>query len=252
MNPFALFKLKLHFEFIVATLSPLILIAAVGAKKTFAAHCRETFVYLVVSLAVLLATAGKLGSDFNYQIETAILLIVCTCLSLHSLNFFDLYSRGSKSWVTMLILPLALFAVQNLRISTTALLERIENERKFRVQLKELEPFFAKPGLVLSADSNSLVHFKRRIEVEPLIYRLLVEAGRMDHRQVLQDIENCRFQTILLFENTAEKPNMDPEFPSLIPQQMAAIQSNYRKVSQVPGPYSQGLFVYQPIREKAQ
>ncbi len=250
LNPFALFKLQLHIEYMVAMLSPLILVAAVGAKKTIATRGKEAYVYLLAAFSLLVATACKLGSDYNYQIETAILLIVCTCLSMHSLNFFELYSMGSKSWITMLILPLAVFAVQNVRSSTTSLFERIEGEQKFRVQLKELEPIFARPGPVLSADSNSLVHFNSRIEVEPLIYRLLVEAGKVDASPVIQDIERAKFQTILLFENIAEKPNLDPEYPRLPSDHMAAIRKNYRLTKRIPGPLANGLYIYQPFREQ--
>ncbi len=247
LNPFALFKLQLHFEYMLATLSPLVVISALGARHVFATRGRDSLVYLLAAFAILLATACKLGSDFNYQIETAILLIVCSCLSLHSLNFFDLYSRGSKSWVTMLILPLAVFAVQNLRISTTALLERIEGEQKFRMQLKELEPFFAKPGQVLSADSNSLVHFQRRIEVEPLIYRWLVDAGQLSDKRVLEDIRDGKFQSILLFEDAFGPENSDPEFPRLPKSHMDMIRSHYRLIKRLPGAYPFDLFAYQAI-----
>ena len=247
MNPFGLFKMQLHFEFMAATLSPLILIAAIGAKQALASSAKSAFMYLLTASAIFLLTAGKLGSDFNYQIETAILLIVCSCLSLHSLNFFDLYAMGSKSWVTMLILPLAVFAVQNLRISTAALVDRIEGERKFRVQLRELEPFFTRPGMVLSADSNSLVHFQRRIEVDALIYRWLVEAGKVSEARVVEDIRLGNFQSILLFEDAFGEENKDPEFPRLPKSHMDMIRSHYRMVKRIPGAYPYDLFAYQPL-----
>ena len=247
LNPFALFKLKPHFDYMATALAPLFPIVAVGGKKAINTPMRAAFIYLFIALAVLLATAGKLGSDSNYQIETAILLIVCSCLSLHAVNFFGLFTSGSKSWITLMVLPLGLYAVQNLRIASFGLMERIGQEQKFRVQLKELEPYLAGRGLVLSADSNALVHFNRRIEVEPLIYRLLLEAGRVDGSRVLEDIEQAKFQTILLFENVAEQANTDPEFPRLPGEQMVAIRKRYRLVKQIPGPYTYGLFVYQPI-----
>ena len=147
----------------------------------------------------------------------------------------------------MLILPLAVFAVQNLRISATALFERIEGEQKFRLQLRELKRFFDKPGPVLSADSNPLVHFNRRIDMEPLIYRWLVEAGQLSESRVLDDIRHGKFQSILLFENAFEEENSDPEFPRLPKSHMDMIRLHYRLIQRIPGAYPFDLFAYQAI-----
>lgn len=252
MNPFAWFKLEPHFEYIGLTLGPLLIVLAVGAKKAIETRMRAVFVYLGIALTVLLATAGKLGSDFNYEIETAVLVVICSCLALHALNFFWLFSIASRSWITLLTLPLALYGAQNLKVAAFELADRIDREQLFRVQLVELGPFLSGKGRVLSADSNALVHSQRRIEVEPLIYRLLVEAGRVDGSRVLRDIEQSGFQTILLFENTADQANTDPEFPRLMTEQMDAIRNRYRLVKHLPGPYVSGLYVYQPSVERAQ
>ena len=150
------------------------------------------------------------------------------------------------------MLPLALYGAQNLKVAAFELADRIDREQLFRVQLVGLGPFLSGKGRVLSADSNALVHSQRRIEVEPLIYRLLVEAGRVDGSRVLRDIEQSGFQTILLFENTADPANTDPEFPRLMTEQMDAIRNRYRLVKYLPGPYVSGLYVYQPSVERAQ
>ena len=136
--------------------------------------------------------------------------------------------------------------VQNLRVGTSGLAQRVGRELSFRAQIEELSPYLSGTGKVLSTDSNALVHAKRRFEVEPLIYRLLVEAGRVDAGPVLRDLENAKFQAVLLYENLAESRDNDPEFPRLTSGQSDAIRQRYRLVKHLPGPYLGGLYVYQP------
>ncbi len=246
MNPIALYKLQVHLEYMAIALLPLIPVVAVGVKQAIRSPMRAAFLYLGIALTVLLLTAGKVGSDSNYQIETAVVLILCACLSLHLVNFYGLSLGGSKKWVTLLMLPLGLYALQNLRISGSGLLERIVREQSFRAQIQGLDPFLRSTGLLLSADSNLLVRAKRRFEVEPLIYRMLVEAGRIDDSIVLQDIKNAKFQTVILYEDLAQITDEDPEIPRLPRAQTDAIRNRYRFVKHLPGPYLGGLYVYQP------
>lgn len=247
LNPFALYKLNVHFEYMAVALMPLLPVAVLGARRSFRTPMRAAFIYLGFAFAVLMLTAAKVGSDSNYQIETAILLILCACLSLHALDFFPLYLSGSKKWVTLLILPLGLYALQNIRVAATGVLQRIAREQSFRTQVAALNPYLAGSGPILSTDSNALVHAKRRFEVEPLIYRLLVEAGRIDARPVLADLDRARFQTILLYENLAANPDTDPEFPRLTAAQSDSVRKHYRMVKHLPGPYLDGVYVYQPM-----
>ena len=246
LNPFALYKLNIHFKYMVVALLPLVPVAAVGLRLTLDTPMRASFAYLGCALAVFFLTAAKVGSDSNYQIETSVLLILCSCLSLHALNFFPLLLGRSRQWVTLLVLPLGLYVVQNLRVGTSGLAQRVGRELSFRAQIEELSPYLSGTGKVLSTDSNALVHAKRRFEVEPLIYRLLVEAGRVDAGPVLRDLENAKFQAVLLYENLAESRDNDPEFPRLTSGQSDAIRQRYRLVKHLPGPYLGGLYVYQP------
>jgi hypothetical protein len=246
LNPFAPYKWKQHFDYAAVALTPLLAVVAVGGKKALETPMRAVFVYFGMVLLVLLGTAGKVGSDSNYQIEMAVLLVVCSCLSLHAVKFFPLYFNASKSWITLLLLPLALYGVQNLRIASSGLTQRIGRERMFRAQIAELGPYLRGTGQVLSTDSNALVHSERRFEVEPLIYRLLVEAGRVNGATVLRDLKEGKFQTVLLYEDVAGKADPDPEFPRLTAPQMDVIGRRYRLVKHVPGPYLTGLYVYEP------
>jgi hypothetical protein len=250
LNPFASYKWKQHFDYMAVALAPLLPVLAVGAKKALGTSMRAVFVYFGIVILVLLGTAGKVGSDSNYQIEMAVLLVLCSCLSLHAVKFFPLFFSASKSWITLLLLPLALYGVQNLRIAGAGLAQRIGREQMFRAQLRELDPYLRGTGPILSTDSNAMMHSARRMEVEPLIYRLLAEAGRVDGERVLGDLKEGKFRTVLLYEDLATKADPDPEFPRLTATQMDAIRRRYRLVKHAPGPYLTGLYVYEPMTER--
>ncbi len=246
LNPFALYKLRLPMEYMLIVLSPLILILVAGLRPSLEMKLKSPFVYLGFASLVFLGTSAKVGADSNYLIETSVLLIVCACCSLRALDLFSLLARGSKSWVTLLILPLAIYGVQNLRVASSGLSNRIEREAKFRVQVEGVRPYLAGSGRVLSTDTNALLRAGRRLEVETLIYRLLVEAGRVDGAEVLRDIEQSHFETILLYDDLQKTPDPDPEIPRLAAAQMDAIRQHYLLVAQLDGPNLNGLYIYQP------
>jgi hypothetical protein len=245
INPFAWYKLLYPMEYIGIVLAPMILIVLVGVPQCLRTPARALYIYLAFALGVFLLTAPKVGADSNYLVESTILLILCGMCALHHLNFFELLAQGSKSWVTLLVLPLALYGVQNLRVSTSSLTKRIAREQHFTQQVEGLRPYLGGKGRILSTDSNALLQAGRSFEVEPLIYRLLVEAGRIDATPVQKDLDAASFETILLYEDLSRPKDPDPEFPRLTPSQMASIQQQYQLVKQVPGPNLQGVFVYQ-------
>ena len=94
------------------------LVVALGARQAIRKTGAAPFVYLGLAALVFLGSAPKTGSDLNYQLEFTIVLIVCTSLSLHALDFFSLSFRRTRTWVTLLQLPLGVFLVVNAR--TTA------------------------------------------------------------------------------------------------------------------------------------
>jgi hypothetical protein len=114
-----------------------------------------------------------------------------------------------------------------------------------------VKTYLAVPGRVLSADSNALLRAERSFEVEPLIYRLLVEAGRIDGRRLERDLDQGVFETIILYDDVRTRINPDPEIPRLTEQQREAIRRRYELVRHVAGPYLGGLYVYQPQGAKS-
>ena len=202
---------------------------------------------LALAPTVLALTAPKVGSDSNYQIESTILLILCACVALHSLNFFELLFRRSKSWITLLQIPLIIHLVLNYRIAALGLVEGIPREQKFRAQVAAVAPYLADGGRVISTDVNTLVRLRSRIEVEPLIYTLLVKAGHSNPEPVRRDIAAHAFSTIILFEDLNQRaPEMDTEVPSLPAAQIEEVRKHYRLVDHIPGPYQAGIYVYKP------
>lgn len=244
MNPFALEKLKQHAMVLVGA-GQLMLIVAVGAKRGWHAG-RALFVYLGFAAAVFALTAAKIGSDTNYQIEFTVVLILCVCITLHALDFFPLTFAGSKKWVTLLQIPLAIHLVLNLRMTKNLLLERIGVEQEFRSEITALGPYVDQ-GRLLSTDYNASIRLRGAMEVEPLIYGLLVHSGAVDPEPLRRDLAAQKFSTILLFEDVAHpEVAADAEESTLPPSQIEEIRKHYRLVARIESPYPSGVFVYKP------
>jgi hypothetical protein len=246
INPFALYKLQQPLEYFGVVLMGLAVVVLVGLPAARRQGWQAPFVYLGLALGWSLFASAKVGADSNYLLESACLLIVCGVLGLAALDFFGLLAAGSRSWVTLLALPLGLYVVQNGRVAVSALAQRFEREARFSAQADMARPLVSGSRRVLSADSNLMVQAGRPLEVEPLIYRLLVEAGRIDPQPVLRDIEAAAFETIVLYDNVQADTVADPEIPRLPAEQMAAVARRYELVQHAPGPNLSGLYIYKP------
>jgi hypothetical protein len=245
LNPFAWHKVRQHFDYAAVVFPPLLLVIAIGVWNGRRGLLPAPLAYLGLASVVTWGTAGKIGSDSNYQIEWAVLLVICASIALHAVDFYPLFLRQSRSLLTLLVLPIGLYGVQNLRIASFALIERVARDDLFSRQTAELRPYLD-GGRVLSADMNALLKTSRRIEVEPLIYRLLVEAGRIDGEPLRRDLAASAFDTVLLYDEVRRAPDPDPEIPRLPAAAAGAIRARYALAKHVPGPYGSGVYVYQP------
>src|ERR1043166_14555 len=253
LNPFDLKKFGLHIRYLFAAAGQLILIAAAGIKRVRYGRGFAPFVYLGMALLVFAATAPKIGSDFNYQIESNVLLVLCACLALNALDFFPLTFRGSKNWITLLQIPLAIHLVVNFRITENLLLTRFATEQLFRTQVAGLAPYAADGGRLLSTDFNAMARLRGYIEVEPLIYKLLAGAGVVNPEPLRRDIAAEKFSTIFLFQDVHEHDaNLDVEVSTFLPEQTQEIEKHYKLVAQIPGPYLNGIYVYKPASRGAE
>lgn len=246
LNPFAISKLTGHLHFFLASAGGLLLIAAAGGWRIRGKQIAP-FVYLGCAMLVFFATAPKVGSDFNYQIETDMLLAVCAAVALDQLRFFPLSFSGSKQWVTLLQIPLAVFLAVNFRLTGNLLLARIANEQQFRSQIALLRPYLDGGGRLLSVDYNSMARLRGQIEVEPLIYGQLVEAGMIDPEPVRRDIATRKFAAICLWTDLSQPQPGAAEIAKLPAAQNAEISKHYRLVARIPGPYLDGLYLYKPL-----
>ena len=202
----------------------------------------------MLSASIFLLTAPKLGSDTNYQIELTVVLAVACGIGLHELNFFPLLFQGSKKWVTLLLLPLAVHAAVGYRATANFTIYRWAVENEWRASVDGLRPYVAATGgRVFCTDFNAMVRLRERFDIEPFIYSLLVAAKVVDPEPVRRDLARGAFSTVILGENVFEARHWsDPELAALPETQVAEIRAHYRLVKHVDGPFMEGNYVYLP------
>jgi len=245
LNPYSPEKMFEHVKFAVLSAGPLMLVAAAGARPAIRAGGRALFVYLGFAVAEFLVTASKIGSDLNYQIESTIVLILCVSMALHALDFFNLSFANHRTWITLLQLPLAVFLVVNCRITLQDVMVRFSSERMARSEIARLRPWLSDGGHVLSADYNALVRLRGRMDVEMLIYKLLVDARLVNPEPVRKDIASSHFSTIVLMEDVNHPdPAASLEISTLPAAQIEEVRRHYTLVEQIPVP---GVYVYKPL-----
>ncbi len=251
MNPFSVDKFLAQFRYFASISFGMLVIVVVSFGRMLRERALAPCVYLILAVLVFLGTAAKVGSDTNYQIESTLLLAICAAIGLHQMDFFQLYFARSKSWVTLLLIPLALHVAIGYRVSANALLSRLMNEKLFRAEIEQLKPYVQPSGgLVLSTDFNAMVRLRQRMDVEPLIYNLLVSVHRIDPEPVRRDLARSAFSTVILSEDVFQPQQFgDAEIGTLPLSEIDEVRKHYRLVRHVPGPFLDGVYVYQPMRE---
>ncbi len=245
INPMAWFKLQQQGQYLLLTGAGVILIAVVGARFALL-RTLPIYIYGGLSSAIFLATAAKIGSDLNYQMEMMLVLSLCAGTALGQIEFFPSLFSARRTWVTLLQMPLLLHVALNILLSLRTAGERAVFEPIRQQETETLKPYTTRPGRLLSVHYDSLVQDRGSIEVEPLIYTMLVRAGLSDPHPLTEALATRQFQTLILNEDLfAPTPiAIDAEFPRFPGEQIEAIRQNYRMVKHVDGPY--GVFVYQP------
>ena len=252
INPFAWFKLQQHAQYLILAGGGLILTAAMGAWHA-SRRTQPLYIYAALTTAIWLATAPKIGSDLNYQIEMMLVLCMCAGSALDQLDFFPSLFTARRSWVTLLQMPLLLHVALGVLLTARVVAERALFEPFKRQETMALRPYVERPGRLLSVQCDSLVQYRGRIEVEPLIYSLLVRAGLTDPAPLLRDLEARQFATVILAQNlfapasSADTSALDMEQGTLPDAQLSAIRNNYRLIRHVDGPNS--VYIYEPRRD---
>ena len=249
INPFSAAKFLAQFRYFASISFGMLAIVAVSFGRMLRGRALAPCVYLILAVLVFLGTAAKVGSDTNYQIESTLLLAVCAAIGLHEINFFQLYFARSKSWITLLLIPLALHVAIGYRASANVLLGRLINEKLFRAEIEQLKPYVQPAGgLVLSTDFNAMVRLRQRMDVEPLIYSLLVSAHKIDPEPVRRDLARGAFSAVILSEDVFQAGQFDnAEIGTLPLMQLDEVRRHYRLVRHVPGPFLDGVYVYEPV-----
>jgi len=255
MNPMSAAKFAIQAQYLVSVCAGVLVVVATTLAFSVKTRAQAPLVYLGCATLVFLATAPKIGSDTNYQLELAATLAVAAAVGLHQADFFHKLFRGSQHWVTLLILPLAVHVWIGARVGVNMLLTRVGTEQMFRAEVDALRPFVPPADeKLLSTDFNASARLHGRMDIEPLIYGLLVRAGRVDPEPVRRDLEQGNFSTVIL-DHDISKPDATPsedelELTALPAAQLDQIRQHYRLVAHIPGPYMDGAYVYKPKASK--
>ena len=249
LNPFAWSKLADHLRYFALATGALALTAVSGfaRRNAFPLALR---LYLAAAVGLWLLTASKVGSDLNYQLEPTLALCLAAACSLDRLRFFDLLARRDPGWVTLLQIPLLLHLVLNAGIAVQSGMTRMAREQLARRQAAELAPWLApERGRLLSVEIDPLLQTGRPLEVEPLIYTLLVGAGLTDPAPVTRDLEAGAFAAVILYHDvhTPDAFAAGMETPSLPAEQFEVLRRRYRLTAHIAGPLLNGVYVHEPV-----
>ena len=251
LNPFSAEKLLQHAQYFGLTAGGLLL-AVVCGWRTVTKRTYPLFLYTALAAVIWLLTAPKIGSDLNYQVEMTMGLAFAAALVLHESGFFDAVIENRKSWLTMLQIPLLLFVGLNLTLTIRTVVERGLLDSLNTKATAELKPYLGpRRTRVLGGSYDTLMQLRGAIEVETLIYTLLVDAGRIDPKPVLHDIEAGRFDTILLPIDLAAagRPEWLTDEVNPLPQShLNAIRKHYHLVKHLDGAFLNGDYIYEPNR----
>ena len=249
LNPFSAHKAVQQAQGLLSGAGCLMVLAAAGLGRAMRGRLHPFYVYAGCAAAVLAVTAPKVGSDLNYQMELIIALGLSAAWALDQLGFGPEWFRSGLEGAALLgILPV-LQLLLNLMLGSTYMLERWVHEGVRRDEMAQLQPYLRPAsGRVLSVAMDPLLHARGRLDVEPLIYTLLVNSGRVRPEPVERDLAGGRFALVLLFQDVfdASAAPLDREIPSLPETHLRAIRERYRLAAHIPGPYQNGDYLYVP------
>jgi hypothetical protein len=241
----SLLKLRQHVTYLLLTGSGVLLVACAGLWR-LSRKIAPLYLYTALALCIWALTAPKIGSDLNYQLEMMLALSMCAGSALDQLDFFSSLFTARRTWVTLLQLPLLLHVALNVTLTARMVAERALLEPFKRSETEALQRYVEKSGPILSVQYDSLVYYRGRMDVEPYIYSLLVQAGITDPAPLLGDILNRRLPAVILSEDIfeAHAPVEDLESLHLPAVDIEALRQKYFIAARIPGPY--GVYVYEP------
>jgi hypothetical protein len=249
LNPMSLSKALLHADRFLAAGVCLLILALAGSRRALRGGPHLFCFYLGCAFVVFALTASKIGSEVNYQIETLVALGLCAGLALDRLEFFPLRLGGHPGWVTLLDIPLLVQMLFNGFMLGKWARDDWRLEQVRCREVAQLAPYIEPGrGRVLSVQIDPLLQVRGRIEVEPLIYTLLVDAGWVNPVPVQRDLAERRYSLVILYHDVFKQLDapLGVEVPSLPKAQLEEIRKHYRLVRHIDGPYLDGDFLYEP------
>ncbi len=251
LNPFQADKLLDQAQYFLLTAGGLLL-TFLCAIPSATRRTGPLFLYTGLAITVWLLTAPKVGSDLNYQLEMTLLLAIAAAAGLGHMGFFRAVIANRRTPITLLQIPIVLHVALNLTLTARTAAERAVFESVKTAEIESLRPYLRPDNSrVLGGSYDATLQLRGRIEVETLIYSLLVEAGKVDPAPVLRDIEAGRFDTLILpFDVSAtQKPAwLNAELASLPQDQLDAVRKHYRLIKHLDGAFLNGNYIYEPIR----
>jgi hypothetical protein len=226
----------------------LIVLAAAGFRRAVRERVPPLFVYLAFAAAVWAATAPKIGSELNYQIELMILLGLAAAWMLDRNGFSPAWFRGEVALLGLLLMTIQL--TLNLLMGGRLIVRRWGYEGVRRTEMAQLEPYLRPgQGRILSVEIDPLLQVRRSMEVEPLVLTMLARFGAMDPEPVRRDLDAGAFGLVILFDDlTQNGKTVGIGVPSLPAEHLEVIRRRYRLVAHIPGPYQDGDYLYAPVK----
>jgi hypothetical protein len=205
---------------------------------------RTLLVLAAVWLIGAVLTCAKIGSDLNYFIPLRIVEALAAgafCVAALRSNHHRL-GWAMVAWTGVLAMAISAgFAVE---MAAAAADRRVSEAGQARRQrLVQYAQLAADPNVRLLTDSDRLAVYQgqRAMVLDIFLFRLEVEAGRRDPRELIDRLQSRWFQYVILSADVSGVYD-DQFFYALPPEVAAAVKANYQLQSR-----DGDLFVYVPL-----
>ncbi len=209
---------------------------------------RTLLILTAVWLVGVVLTCAKIGSDLNYCIPLRIVEALAAgtfCVAALRSNRHRL-GWAMVAWAGALTMVFsAAFAVT---MATAAVERRVsEDGQARRQQLAHFAQLARDPNVRLLTDSDRLAVYQgqRAVLLDIFLFRLEVESGRRDPRELVDRLQSRWFQYVILSADVSGV--YDDQFFAALPATVAAaVKANYQLQS-----HEGDLFVYVPRESRS-
>ncbi len=211
---------------------------------------RALVILTVVWLAAAAFTCAKRGSDLNYFIPLRIVEALAAGTLCAAVRRAE---RSRLGWIALSTAGIIAMAPSTIFLArtTAASLERqaamhSEAGQAEQVQLQHLVELAQNPYVRLMTDSDRLAVYQgpRAVFLDAFLFRLQVDAGQVDPRELVEQLQSRWFSYIVLSADVSR--DYDDVFFYRLPDQVAkAVRANYQLQSR-----TGGFFIYTPREQE--